>query len=223
MSRITNSIFKNLKEAEKKEVKKPYGDKPEEGKKIAAPSRKKASVPKAKGNIEKYKALKLQNNNKQAADIYASDTDKVMDKIDSKEQSDKGKIAKQNTTKASREIKKPYGDKIQPSTSKLVKEAIANKKRRAALKESMKHRANARKLKENKALKEDGNYSYGSGLLKEIYKQYVGFGMEDEFFEDCYNKMDISEEELKEWLQLGECDKPKNTKEECDKPKPAKK
>ena len=37
--------------------------------------------------------------------------------------------------------------------------------------------------------------------------------MEDEFFEDCYNRMNISEPELQTWFEMGECDKPKAGKQ----------
>ena len=147
---ITTKIFQNLKESEEK-VKKPYGDKPEEGKKVGTPSRKKAAVPRAKGNVEKFKARKMENRNKQAADIYPSDTDKVMDNIDSKKQSDKGKIAARNTRKATREVRKPYGDKVQPSNSKLVKESAQRREaaRKRKLREWVKLRARKNNLRES--------------------------------------------------------------------------
>lgn len=117
---LTKSIFEKLNESDN--VKKPYGDKPEEGKKEKLESGKKSSIPKGKTE-NKFKVEKLNNVNKQAAPAYKNDTDKVMDKIESTEHSDKGEIAKQNTKKAERSIKFPYGDKVQPSDSKLIKEA----------------------------------------------------------------------------------------------------
>lgn len=184
---IVKEIFKNLNESV--EVKKPYGDKPEEGKKEKLQKGNRVNVPKAKGNFEKYRARKLEAKNKNAETIYANDTDKVMDKIDSNVHSDKGTIAKVNTKKADRKVKFPFGDKVQKSDSKLIKECDGAEC-------------------EKKELKEDA-YSVGAGILKEIYNQYVGLGMEDEFFEDCYNKMNISEGELQAWLEMGECSKVK--------------
>lgn len=117
--KLTESIFRNIKESES--VKKPYGDKPQEGKKEKLEKGKRTSVPKGKAD-NKFKVEKLQNVNSQAADIYPNDTAKNVDRIGSKEHSDKGKIAKQNTTKASSTVNKPFGDKIQASDSKLIKE-----------------------------------------------------------------------------------------------------
>ena len=118
---ITRSIFKNLNEAES--VKKTYGDKPQEGKTEKLQRGKVASIPKGKAE-GKFKVEKLQNVNKEAGEIYANDTDKLMDKIDSKEQSDKGKVAKTTGTKADRTIKYPFGDKVDtPSDNKLIKES----------------------------------------------------------------------------------------------------
>lgn len=117
---ITREIFKNLNESA--EIKKPYGDKPEEGKKEKLQKGKRTSVPKAKGNFERYKARKLEAKNKNAETIYANDTDKVMDKIDSTEHSDKGKIAKINGKKSEKTIKFPFGNKVEQSDSKLIKE-----------------------------------------------------------------------------------------------------
>ena len=118
---VVNDIFKRLNESEKI-VKKPYGDKPQDGKSEKLTRGKKVSVPKGKPE-NKYKVEKLKSVNSQAGEIFASDTDKVMNRIGSKEQSDKGKIAKANTTKAERKIKFPYGDKVQKSDSKLIKES----------------------------------------------------------------------------------------------------
>ena len=125
MSIITRSIFKRLNESES--VKKPYGDKPQEGKKEKLERIKKASIPKSK-DTPKYKVEKLNNVNKQALPAYKNDTDKYMDNVDKTEHSDKGKIANRNTKKAERKIKFPYGDKVQKSDSKLVKESARNRK-----------------------------------------------------------------------------------------------
>ena len=131
---ITRSIFKNLYEAES--VKKTYGDKPQEGKTEKLQRGKTASIPKGKAE-GKFKVEKLQNVNKEAGEIYANDTDKLMDKIDSKEQSDKGKVAKTTGTKADRTIKYPFGDKVDtPSDNKLIKESCNRKERLNQLKES---------------------------------------------------------------------------------------
>lgn len=263
MMDITSQIFKNLKEAEG--VKKPYGDKPEEGRKLNLKNKKKVSVPKGKG-LEKYKARKFQQvGNKQAAEIYPSDTDKLYDNIDKTNHNDKGEIAKQNTKKASRTVNKPFGDKIQQSTSKLIKESIEKKTLKEVdisdyawiveqvegamnpvfnaidskfgtemgydsdfctslcedieeqLEEWIDDNSESEEDEDDedydesakpKALKEDGSYSYGAGLLREIYNQYVSLGMEDEFFEDCYNRMDISPTELQTWFEMGESAKP---------------
>lgn len=116
---ITRDIFQKLNESA--EVKKTYGDKPQEGKKEFIKKGKASKVPRGKVD-NKIKAEKLQNSNSQAADIYTSDTEKLMDKIDSKEQSDKGKVAKTTGTKSDKTIKFPFGDKVQASDSKLIKE-----------------------------------------------------------------------------------------------------
>lgn len=117
---LYNDFIKNLNEGT--EVKKTYGDKPQDGKTEKLTKGKSASVPKGKGNIEKYKARKLEKNNAQAADIYISDTDKVIEKIDSTEHSDKGDVAKIGTRKSDKKVKFPFGDKVQASDSKLIKE-----------------------------------------------------------------------------------------------------
>lgn len=117
---ITRSIFNKLNESA--EVKKTYGDKPQEGKTEKLQRGKTASIPKSKSE-GKFKVEKLQNVNKEAGEIYANDTDKVMDKIDSKEQSDKGKAATTTGKKSDKSIKFPYGDKIEQSDSKLIKES----------------------------------------------------------------------------------------------------
>lgn len=116
---ITRDIFQKLNESA--EVKKTYGDKPQEGKKESIKKGKASKVPRGKVD-NKIKAEKLQNSNSQAADIYTNDTEKLMDKIDSKEQSDKGKVAKTTGTKSDKTIKFPFGDKVQASDSKLIKE-----------------------------------------------------------------------------------------------------
>lgn len=116
---ITRDIFQKLNESA--EVKKTYGDKPQEGKKESIKKGKVSKVPRGKVD-NKIKAEKLQNSNSQAADIYTNDTEKLMDKIDSKEQSDKGKVAKTTGTKSDKTIKFPFGDKVQASDSKLIKE-----------------------------------------------------------------------------------------------------
>lgn len=115
---ITRIIFDKLNEAEA--VKKPYGDKPEEGKAEKVSKGKHKALP--KGKLPAYKADKLTNVNSQADDVYANDTDKLMDNIDSKEQSDKGKVAKITGTKSDKTIKFPFGDKVEQSDSKLIKE-----------------------------------------------------------------------------------------------------
>lgn len=121
MSLVSN-IFKNLNESAEA-VKKPYGDTPQEGKKENLAKGKKKSVPKGnKVDNKKVPADKLQNNNKEAGEVYANGTAKYSDKVDDKSQSDKGKIAKKNTTKATTVIKFPYGDKAQAASTKLVKE-----------------------------------------------------------------------------------------------------
>lgn len=120
MSIVTRSIFKKLNEST--EVKKTYGDKPQEGKSEKLQRGKTASIPKGKPE-GKFKVEKLTNVNKEAGEIYANDTDKLMDKIDSKEQSDKGKVAKTTGTKADKSVKFPYGDKVEQSDSKLIKES----------------------------------------------------------------------------------------------------
>lgn len=121
MSIVTRSIFKKLNEST--EVKKTYGDKPQEGKSEKLQRGKTASIPKGKPE-GKFKVEKLTNVNKEAGEIYANDTDKLMDKIDSKEQSDKGKVAKTTGTKADKSVKFPYGDKVDtPSDNKLIKES----------------------------------------------------------------------------------------------------
>lgn len=116
---ITRDIFQKLNESA--EVKKTYGDKPQEGKKESIKKVKSSKVPRGKVD-NKIKAEKLQNSNSQAADIYTNDTERLMDKIDSKEQSDKGKVAKTTGTKSDKTIKFPFGDKVQASDSKLIKE-----------------------------------------------------------------------------------------------------
>lgn len=116
---ITRDIFQKLNESA--EVKKTYGDKPQEGKKESIKKGKVSKVPRGKVD-NKIKAEKLQNSNSQAADIYTNDTEKLMDKIDSKEQSDKGKVAKTTGTKSGKTIKFPFGDKVQASDGKLIKE-----------------------------------------------------------------------------------------------------
>lgn len=116
---ITRDILQKLNESA--EVKKTYGDKPQEGKKESIKKGKASKVPRGKVD-NKIKAEKLQNSNSQAADIYTNDTEKLMDKIDSKEQSDKGKVAKTTGTKSDKTIKFPFGDKVQASDSKLIKE-----------------------------------------------------------------------------------------------------
>lgn len=117
---ITRSIFKNLNEAEA--VKKTYGDKPQEGKAEKLQRGKVASIPKERAE-GKFKVEKLQNVNKEAGEIYANDTDKLMDKIDSNEQSDKGKVATPTGVKSDKTIKYPFGDKVEQSDSKLIKES----------------------------------------------------------------------------------------------------
>lgn len=117
---ITRDILQKLNESA--EVKKTYGDKPQEGKKESIKKGKASKVPRGKVD-NKIKAEKLQNSNSQAADIYTSDTEKLMDKIDSKEQSDRGKVAKTTGTKSDKTIKFPFGDKVQASDSKLIKES----------------------------------------------------------------------------------------------------
>lgn len=117
---LTRQIFEKLNESA--EVKKTYGDKPQEGKTEKLERGKKTSIPNGKAS-NKVKANKLQNVNNQAADAYANDTDKVMDKVDSKEQSDKGKVAKATGTKSDKKVKFPFGDKPQKSDSKLIKES----------------------------------------------------------------------------------------------------
>lgn len=119
---LTKQIFEKLNESA--EVKKTYGDKPQEGKTEKLERGKKTSIPNGKAD-NKVKANKLQNVNNQAADAYANDTDKVMDKVDSKEQSDKGKVAKATGTKSDKKVKFPFGDKPQKSDSKLIKEGAS--------------------------------------------------------------------------------------------------
>lgn len=119
---LTKQIFEKLNESA--EVKKTYGDKPQEGKTEKLERGKKTSIPNGKAD-NKVKANKLQNVNNQAADAYANDTDKVMDKVDSKEQSDKGKVAKATVTKSDKKVKFPFGDKPQKSDSKLIKEGAS--------------------------------------------------------------------------------------------------
>lgn len=116
---ITREIFNRLNESES--IKKPYGEKPEEGKKQPIPKNSSKKVPTGKA-VNIAKPSKLNKTNPQAADIYANDTDKLMDNIDSKNQSDKGKIAKTNTKKSDKTVKFPFGDKVQQSDSKLIKE-----------------------------------------------------------------------------------------------------
>lgn len=118
---IYNDFMNKLNESEN--VKKTYGDKPQEGKTEKLTKGKSASIPKGKGNIEKYKARKLEKTNAQAGDIYVSDTDKVIEKIDSTEHSDKGTAAKLGTRKSDKAIKYPFGDKPGKSDSKLIKES----------------------------------------------------------------------------------------------------
>ena len=130
---LVRNIFNNLNESA--EVKKTYGDKPQEGKSEKLQRGKVASIPKGKGE-GKYKVEKLQNVNKEAGEIYANDTDKVMDKIDSKEQSDKGKAASTIGTKADKTVKFPYGDKVDtPSDNKLIKECDGSNCDKKELKE----------------------------------------------------------------------------------------
>lgn len=68
---------------------------------------------------------KLQNVNNQAGDVYANDTDKVMDNINSKKQSDKGTMIKTSKTKSSDKVKFPFDDKPEKSDSKLIKESAS--------------------------------------------------------------------------------------------------
>lgn len=116
---LTKEIFNKLNEAA--EVKKPYGDKPQEGKNEKLTKGKGASIPKGKAD-NKIKGEPLKNDNKEAAPIYTSDTEKLADKIDDTNHSDKGKVAKASGKRAERAIKYPFGDKPQASDSKLVKE-----------------------------------------------------------------------------------------------------
>lgn len=195
MSLVSN-IFKNLNESA--EVKKPYGDKPEEGKKESLAKGKKKSVPKgAKVDNKKVPVEKEKNVNKQAKDIYVNDTSKYEDNKDDSKHNDKGDIAKKNTKKATTVVKFPYGQKVEKASTKLVKEEAEVKECGPEVEPG------------KEPLAEDGTYSYGAGVLKQIYEQYVSLNMEDEFFEDCYNRMDISEPELQTWLEMGESDKVK--------------
>lgn len=163
MSSITRSIFKRLNESES--VKKPYGDKPQEGKKERLERLKKASIPKGKTE-NKFKVEKLNNVNKQAAPAYKNDTDKVMDKINSTEHSDKGEIAKQNTKKADRKIKFPYGDKVQPSNSKLVKESNSPRIRKA---KKLKEAESITKGNQKGAVEFEGYANIIKGIINEIF------------------------------------------------------
>ena len=120
MSLVSN-IFKNLNESA--EVKKPYGDKPEEGKRESLAKGKKKSVPKGKKvDNKKVPVEKVQNVNKQAKDVYVNDTSKYEDNKDDTKHNDKGEIAKKNTRKATTVIKFPYGQKVEKASTKLVKE-----------------------------------------------------------------------------------------------------
>ena len=234
--RLTESIFRNIKEAES--VKKPYGDKPQEGKKEKLERGKGKAVPKGKAD-NKFKVEKLENKNSQAAEIYPNDTAKYADKVDDKSHGDKGKIAKQNTKKASTTINKPFGDKIQASDSKLIKESVesdiakkfANEVGKDAEVEAdyvMQYceehgidpssvdpaevQRELNNLKEcDKTLTESPN-AEGAKLLKQIYEQYCQDGMGDTFFDDVFNRMDISMEELQNWYSMDESAKV----EECD-------
>lgn len=118
---ITRTIFEKLNESTESEVKKTFGDKPEEGSVIKS-ERHNVSVPKTLVNSKEFKSNKLENNNKQAGTVYANDTEKYMDIIDNKVQSDKGEIAKQTAKKSDKTVKFPYGNKVQASDSKLIKE-----------------------------------------------------------------------------------------------------
>lgn len=119
MSVLTRSIFSKLNESA--DVKKPYGETPEEGKKETTKVKKGVKVPKGRIN-NKFKSEKLKNENKEAADAYANDTDKVMDNIDDKTHSDKGEAAKTTGKKSDKVIKYPFGNKPEASDSKLIKE-----------------------------------------------------------------------------------------------------
>ena len=129
---LTRQIFENLNESERinnkikklreAEVKKPYGETPEEGK---AEAKVKASKGVKIGNkVQNTAPVKpLENKNKEAGDVYANDTDKYNDNINNKNHTDKGNIAKKNTKKAEKTVKVPYGDKVDtPSDNKLIKE-----------------------------------------------------------------------------------------------------
>ena len=200
MSLVSN-IFKNLNESAEA-VKKPYGDTPQEGKKESLAKGKKKSVPKGKKEDNKEVPVEKEKNvNKQAEDIYVNDTSKYEDNKDDPKHTDKGEIAKKNTRKAVTKVKFPYGDKVQKSDSKLVKEEVEVEA------EKKTNECGPEVEPGQQELKEDGNYSYGAGLLKQIYNQYVELGMEDEFFEDCYNRMNISEPELQTWFEMGESNK----------------
>lgn len=219
---LTRQIFENLNESEKrvnkrkslslkeeKEVKKPYGEAPEEGK---AESKETVStgvkVGKEVKNTSKVKPL--ENKNKEAGEVYANDTDKYNDNIDDKEHTDKGDIAKENSKKADSTVKVPYGDKVEtPSDNKLIKE---NEELEECGDKEITEGENCEGSECKETLNE-GSYSYAGGLLKEIYNQYASDGMEDAFFEDCVNRMDISVDELEKWHNLDECDK---QVKECD-------
>jgi len=116
---LYNDFIKKLNESS--EVKKTYGDVPQEGKTEKLAKGKKVSIPTGKSK-PKYTITKLKNVNKQATDAYVNDTDRVIDTITDKKHSDKGTAAKVNTKKAERKVKFPFGDKPEKSDSKLIKE-----------------------------------------------------------------------------------------------------
>lgn len=118
-------IINKLNEAE--EVKKPYGNTPQERGKEKLERGKVASLPKKEigGSLAPSKFYKLKKNNAKAADIYTNDTDKVLDEVEDKNIG-KGIINNKATLTRKAKLKKivKYGDKPQPAiNNKLIKES----------------------------------------------------------------------------------------------------
>ena len=111
---LMSSIIKNLNESA--EVKKTFGDTPEEGKEIRLVKGKKVSVPKTKNTSKSFKSIKLDNRNKQAADVFVSDTDKVLDQqADKKTGTGKGVLPKGKAKIYTDKVEKPFGETITES------------------------------------------------------------------------------------------------------------
>ena len=186
MSLVSN-IFKNLNESA--EVKKPYGDKPEEGKKESLAKGKKKSAPKGKKEDNKEVPVeKVQNVNKQAEDVYVNDTSKYEDNKDDPKHNDKGDIAKKNTKKATTVVKFPYGKKVEKASTKLVKEE-------AEVKEC------GPECEPGKEPLKEG-FDEDAETLEQIYNFYAGLGDVSEFFKELITQSGITTDKIQNWLKF---------------------